>query len=388
MATHDHRDDSTLSKEPRPFAGAVARAGGLLEPGAVFVRVCVLAGFLLTVGPAAVDSFVPRSLAAETPAKAGTGPGRFTIARRSVSQDQGAWVIDYQLRHAGRTGLILAPSDLGARLEGWVSNSRVASHAVPRLARVTVSGNSGGAATGDVIVSTDEAQRCRERVIVSAWADDGPLPDGEPAPLVSLAPGATAHLRLRLEHQHVLYGDYDPLLGIQEVELTVGPATLRDRVALDREHYLAQPRYAWPEPPEDRRDTHHFVSGPDSLHLESHVPGHQYYRYPERPVRYGSKLRLRFWYLIAEGTEGECRIRLAQYKDTPTSWRVLSGGGFEQPLETVGRWTKVEKVVRAECEATTMALDFRIISETGVGEMWIDDVSLEPVGCDVPCNRP
>jgi hypothetical protein len=106
-----------------------------------------------------------------------------------------------------------------------------------------------------------------------------------------------------------------------------------------------------------------------------------YYRYPERPVRYGSKLRLRFWYLIAAGTEGECRVRLAQYKDTPTSWRVLSSGGYEQGLETIGRWVKVERVIRAEGEATTVALDFRIISESNVGEMWIDDVSLESIGC-------
>jgi hypothetical protein len=159
-----------------------------------------------------------------------------------------------------------------------------------------------------------------------------------------------------------------------------------DEVPLDREHYVAQPKFAWPEPPEERRDTHQFVSAPDSLHLEAHVPGHQYYRYPERPVRYGTKMRLRFWYLIAAGTEGECRARLAQYKDTPTSWRVLSDSGFEIALETIGRWTKMERVVRADSEATTMALDFRIVPDTNVGEMWIDDVSLEPLG--MPSSAP
>ena len=49
-------------------------------------------------------------------------------------------MIDYQLRHTGSTGRILMPVGRGGdSLEGWVSNSRVASHAVPRLARVTVS---------------------------------------------------------------------------------------------------------------------------------------------------------------------------------------------------------------------------------------------------------
>jgi hypothetical protein len=203
-----------------------------------------------------------------------------------------------------------------------------------------------------------------------------------------LAPGEKVNVRLRLEHQHVLYGDYDPLLGIQNIELVLGANTFRDQVPLDREHYLAQPRYTWPEPPDGRRDTHHFVSAPDSLHLEAHTPGHQSYSYPERPVRYGTKMRLRFWYMIAAGTEEECRVRLSQYKDTPTSWRPLPGGGFEQVLETVGSWTKVERIIRTEPEATSAALDFRLVGETNVGEMWIDNVSLEPLGTSSPGNGP
>ena len=206
---------------------------------------------------------------------------RFVLTRRSIAQDQGAWIIDYQLRHTSPTGVILSRSEVGSVVEGWVSNSRVASHAVPRLSRVTVSGTSAASGTGDVIASSDESQRCRERVVISVWADDGPLPESDLTSLVSLAPGAVVHLRLRLEHQHVLYGDYDPLLGIRTVVLTLGSANLRDQVALDREHYLAQPKYAWPEPPDERRDTRHFTSSPDSLHLEAHIPGHQYYRYPD-----------------------------------------------------------------------------------------------------------
>jgi hypothetical protein len=90
-------------------------------------------------------------------------------------------------------------------------------------------------------------------------------------------------------------------------------------------------------------------------------------------------MRLRFWYLIAMGTEGECRVRLVQYRDSPTPWRVLSSGSFEQTLGSVGRWTRVEQVIRTDNEATTVALDFRIVSDTNIGEIWIDDVSLEPI---------
>ena len=90
-------------------------------------------------------------------------------------------------------------------------------------------------------------------------------------------------------------------------------------------------------------------------------------------------MRLRYSYFIAAGTEGECRAKVTQYKETPTSWKVLSEGDVEQCLTTVGRWVRVEKVFRTESEATTLALDFRICGAE-IGQMWLDDVSLEPVG--------
>jgi hypothetical protein len=203
---------------------------------------------------------------------------------------------------------------------------------------------------------------------------------------LSLRPEAVVRVRLRLDHQHMIFGDYDPLLAVRKVELTLGNSMVHDIVALDREQYLAQPKFKWPELPVDRRDTRHAVSGPDSLHLEAHVPGHHYYRFPEHPVRYSSKLRLRFWYLIAAGTEGECRVRLTQTKETPTSWRTLHNGDYEQTLKTVGRWTKVEHVLQTEPEATKLTVEFQISGDTDIGEMWIDDVSLDPLGCTVPCG--
>jgi hypothetical protein len=314
---------------------------------------------------------------AAAPAK----PSEVVLIRRTVSQDQGAWVVDYQLRNTGATGLIVTPQAIRATVESWVSNSRVSSHALPRFSRLELPGGAAAATcTSEVIAATEESQRCRERLTIAIWSEDGPSPDSEAVSAVSLAPGAKAHLRVRLDHQHVLYGTYDPLLGIRTVEIDAGPIHLRDEVALDQEHDLAQAKGHWDEPPTDRRDTRHFVSAPDSLHLEAHVPGHQYFRFGDRPVRYGTKMRLRFWYLIAAGTEGECRVRFDQFKDTPTSWRPLANSSYEQTLDAIGRWTKVEKIIRTDDEATTVALGFRVISETNVGELWIDDVTLEPLG--------
>ncbi len=315
---------------------------------------------------------------------------RLTIQRRAVNQDQGGWLVDYRLRYDGPNGMVLTPTDVLAKVDGWVSNSRVSSHAIPRLSSLVISGPSGLASFSEVISSPDEAQRCRERLFLTVWTGDAGPPESPPgkptaglgtsaAPLLSVAPGDTIHARLRWEHQHFLFGDYDPLLGQRTIELRLGAATVRDVLPMDHEQYLALPKFVWPAPPEDRRDTRYYLSPPDSLHLEAHVPGNQYYRFPERPVRYSTKMRLRFWYLTAPGTEGECRARIQQYKDTPAAWKVLDPGAHEECLSAVGRWVKVEYVFRTEPDATTLALDFRI-SGADVGEMWIDNVSLEPVG--------
>jgi hypothetical protein len=312
----------------------------------------------------------------------------------------------------GQTGVIATPEEIAVKAEGWVSNSRVVSHAVPRWSSLTVNRGMEQIAVSEVIGAVDEAQRCRERLAVSISVEDlnSPklLPDvrakgagaklgliqtpgvgsalGVGSPVLSLGPGATLHVRLRFDHQHILYGDYDPLLGVRTLELSLSGMVVRDVVPLDREQYVAQPKFTWPEPPEGRRDTRHAVSGPDSLHLEVHVQGHQSYRYPDRPVRYSTKMRLRFWYLIAAGTEGECRVVLAQYKDTPISWGQLDKGCYQQTLKNVGRWTKVERIIQTEPEATLVTLEFKIDGDTDIGEMWVDDVSLEPVGCSTPAG--
>ncbi len=325
------------------------------------------------------------SIPALTFADSSTPPGRLTVVERVLAQDQGDWQVDYCLKLEGTERLVLTPAELGARVGGWLSNSRVAVHATPRRSECTVAGQSGPTATSEVIASPDEALRCRERAVLRVWT--GPARDAgatravdpEPLSTVTVEPGGLLRVRLRLEHQHCLYGDYDPLLGRREVELHLGSATIRDALPLDREQYLAQPKDTWTEPADDHKDTRQFVSGPDSLLLEAGVPGNQYYRFPERKVRYSSRMRLRFWYMVAPGTEGEFKARIAQYRESPNAWKVLSDGGSEHTLKTVGRWVKFEKVIKTEPEATTLALDFRI-ANAEVGEVWIDDVSLEPIG--------
>jgi hypothetical protein len=332
-----------------------------------------------------------RSLSATTPKDptVDSPPSRhWRLVERVIAQDQGDWQIDYRLRLDAPSGLVLTPADLGVAVDGWVSNSRVPVHAVPRRSTPKVDGATGTAtATSEVIPSPDDARCCRERLVVRAWAADTPEPSARPKntpagaadPLapVSIAPGGVLCIRLRLEHEHFLYGPYDPMLGLRDLELKLGPTVLRDILPLDREQYLAQAKTSWPEPPEDRRDTRHFVSAPDSLHLEAHIPGNQYWRYEEKPVRYGTRVKLSFSYLTAPGGEGEFKVRVAQYKDSPTGWQPLQPGAIEQAFCVVGRWTKVERIIKTEAEATSLALDFRFCGD--IGEVWVDDVKVEPL---------
>ena len=335
--------------------------------------------------PALMGALLTLAGAAPAPADdQATGSRPLVLVKRSVIQDQGSWQVDYRLRHEGATGLVVTPTEIVAKVEGWVSNSSVSGHSAPRWSSLIISGPTGLSADSEVIATADEERRCREHAVLRVWTGDAPEapPEAapEPTPILSLAPGASVCVRLRLEHQHALYGDYNPLLGLRTVELRLGSATFRDVAPLDREHHLALPKTTLAAPPPDRLDTTQFISGPDSLHLYAHpLGGSPSYSYPEIPVRYSTPMRLRFWYLIAPGTEGDCRVRVQQCKDIPATWRMLIDGELDQCLDTIGRWTYVERTILTEPEATRLSLDFRIAGNADAGAVWIDDVTLEPL---------
>ena len=176
------------------------------------------------------------------------------------------------------------------KVEGWVSNSRVASHALPRRSSLVVAGTARASRrTAEVIASADESQRCRERRRAAgldgrcrptrrepaAKARSAPGRSPPPVPTRSGAGGADGRLP---EHRPRRDGAgpapprapafplrrLRPLLGLRAVELHLGAATLRDPVVpMDREQYLAQPQ-ARPGPTPPGRPPRHppFRLGP------------------------------------------------------------------------------------------------------------------------------
>lgn len=130
----------------------------------------------------------------------------------------------------------------------------------------------------------------------------------------------------------------------------------------------------------DRLDRSVFHSAPDSLHLDAACHGEGLYRFRAVVVKPGVKYRLSFHYLNALGGHARCSVRVAQYGDGVLS---LGGGTLTRRLPVVGRWQAEAVDFVALPGAETVEVDFRLEYEVSVGETWVDDVVLRPVGVPV-----
>ena len=308
---------------------------------------------------------------------------------RQISQQGNRWLVRYQVRYEGDTILDLSADDLSVDYEAWVSNSSLKPHTTSRKSQMRSVLSETNTLQATVIPSANDRQRCREKLSLACTT--GGTPAAEP-PLAKttflptrVKPGETIWLYLTLEHEHFLYGTYDPLLGERQLEIHFGPCRLIDTIPLNIEQAPARPVVKLSDPPKERLDPRQFHSAPDSLYLAADVPGYQYFRFDDMPVRHGSQFRFTCWYLIAVGTEGSCHARVMEYQDTPNAWYRL-GGGFDEQMTVQGRWHKFEQTFQTGDETTTMALDFRICG-ANVGEMWIDDVALVPLHAEPEKER-
>jgi hypothetical protein len=314
----------------------------------------------------------------------GNSSYRLALIDRQISQHGSRWIVRYQVRFEGPAPLDLSASDLQVDYDAWVSNSRSKPHTLPLRSQTRFALSEASAVMTTVIPASNDRQRCRERVSFALSSGDAPvaeLPSAKTNFLpVHLLPGQVLWLYLSFEHEHFLYGTYDPLLGERRLDIQLGPCRLIDAIPLETEQSVPSLPVKLSIPPKERLDARQFRSAPDSLYLAADVPGYQYFRFDDLPVRYGTPFKLSFWYLIAIGTEGSCHARIMEYQDTPNAWSRLEGG-FDEPISTQGRWRRFEQTFTTRDETTTMALDFRIVG-ANIGELWIDDIELVPLYAD------
>ena len=304
--------------------------------------------------------------------------GSFEIAARDTWTQGGTCYLRYALRYRGDEPLRLRPLELSVAYRGWLANASCPAHVAPVLVQGRVECRSQSSAAIVVRDARRERDRCRERVTVRVGraVDELSDPARDPGRVDVLQDGEQAIVELAFRHEHFLYGPHDPLLGEREVEIRWGALRVEDRVRLGAGHRVDRPRRLYLEPSRARQDPEYCYSPPGALYLAADVPGYQYYRFDDVPVRYGSEWLLRFRYSIARGTQATCRVRVVEYQESPRYWRRL-GGGFDEKLNRRGEWTLFERRFRVGDETTAIAVDFRMTG-SDVGEMWVDDVELVP----------
>lgn len=303
-----------------------------------------------------------------------------------ISQENSTWNIAYKIKYCGEEKIELLGSDIDLEYDAWVSNSSCPPHIIPQKSAAKINLVEINSIQTTVIANSNDRHHCRERISVafSLNLEEKPFKNRIYWMPLKLIPQKEFWCYLKIEHEHFLYGmtdkdhpGYDPLLGDRNLKIRLGNIYFLDIIPISQEYYSAQPRINLNSPPKEKMDDRQFRSSPDSLYLAADIPGLQYFRFDDMHLKYGSELKLSFYYLIAVDTEGSGNVRVIEYQDTPNAWYRLEGG-FDERLEITGRWRKFEQTFRLRNETTTIALDFRIIG-ANVGEMWIDDVVLEYV---------
>lgn len=284
------------------------------------------------------------------------------VTEHDAVQVGGSWQVTFRIYEHDAVPVFKSSPQVSLQLQGELSNSRVPGHSVP--VRFQLEGAYPKETAGLFRVPLRDKE-CQLEVAVDA------------PQLCTSIKGPFHQFQVRLGHLHNVYGDVDPLFGRIQVKGQLYGRDFQDTLTFEPTALFHPSTAAWQCFPEDRQDKSFFYSAPDSL-LLSRAASQAYYRFPEQRVRYSTRMRLRFRYLIAPGTLCPCMARLQQYVDTPSSWRVVPDGEFQEELKSIGRWTQYTHVFTTTATTTTIALDIRLTGDEDVGDCWIDDVELTP----------
>lgn len=271
------------------------------------------------------------------------------VNQPQISQVGSDWIIEYRN---------LKPFiSISYEISGFVSNSRVPGHSIPKKSTLT------GDRNCELISDINDEIRCREKISLENIRG-------------FFIYSYINNVKFIIHHEHGIYGVLNPLFGRRKIKLILDDKKYTS-IANFNEQEVYYPPTNLEEIPEERREKSYYISPPDSLYLGAHS-SNRYYRFREKSVRYSSQMRLTFYYMIATNTEVECGCRIFQYKDLPTSWKKIDNHCYEFKLEPnkIG-WKKVEYLFKTAPEATSITIEFKMSGESEVGEMWVDDINLE-----------
>ncbi len=266
-----------------------------------------------------------------------------------IEQQNSDWIINYSFRAVKNCPDTIS-ENVAIKVVGYVSNSGVPDHEFHRWSELDSRAR-----------SVFEHKTCKEKLLIENLDSKNGI----------------LSIQIKLNHSHPIFA-YSPLLGKRQITINIDTWHYSELLDMSREQYHALPNSNLTHN-DDKADDTYFLSPPHSLYLNSNLPGEQYYRFSEVPLRAGTRMELSFYYYMPQQPDGNFQCRWCEYRETEGSWKVLSDYSFEEVLKPTGkRWKKYTKRFTVSPETTTGAFDVRI-GNSEWGEVWIDNISLKPI---------
>lgn len=264
----------------------------------------------------------------------------YSIQNRTIEQFGGLWEITYTVQYLGDESLKVFPNEINIKYTGEnLSNSRLKLHAYPKESKISFNLSETNEASYTLIKSKDDLKTCKENIKVEVHKLDifQPISGKRYIPLrkleeLELKKYDTFQIKIKTNHDHMIHGTYDPLLGKRKLEISIGDKKIYDEIDQNIEINEAHPIPKLTSTSavngdavdclKSRLDENIFYSTPDSIYLSSTGP-FQSLIFDNIPVRYGDTLKLSFWYLIALGSDGIFKVSVKQFQDKPYMWQEI-----------------------------------------------------------------
>lgn len=194
-------------------------------------------------------------------------------------------------------------------------------------------------------------------------------------------PGDQVVLIVNFKHNHFLQGKYHPLFGKRLISLWVNGWCGAYNHYSSPDNFIRSKIFNRSQFPADVSSTTYTTDGSPSLWLFSHAPDILSYRVDNIQVRYGSLVRVSFFYLVAEGSISKPVVDIQQFKSGPgSSWSQAPE--LDQSFVLLSKkksqqWERFDRIIKIGNSTTDMTVRFRLMSgdfNLVPGEIWISQL--------------